>query len=321
MNPDATRERSARPAFTLVELLVVIAIIATLIGLLLPAVQSAREAARRSACTNNIKQLTLAMQTYADSKRKLPPGAKSSPRTSWPPFLFAFLEEKSLLDAYDFTKGFFEAPNTNGSQYNGVLARTVKGFYCPSDRGAPAWAGVPDAHVRQRGNYGLNWGPVDFPDKWSTAYNPTDKRRAPFGFDPPNRVTTARESRFKDFADGMSKTMLVSEKVMHPRDDVYDHRGDIYNDDGTALFMTADTPNSTAADIVKGSQSSNYCAEAPITMPCRLSSTGSMRHAARSKHTGGVLVGYGDASVRFAEDSIDRAVWDASGTMDGRETQ
>ena len=100
------------PGFTLVELLVVIAIIATLIGLLLPAVQSARESARRMSCSNNMKQLGLAMHNYNSARNRLPPGIQTvTTSTGWTirvpnvVYVLPYIEDRTRADLYDFNKG------------------------------------------------------------------------------------------------------------------------------------------------------------------------------------------------------------------------
>ena len=93
--------QTRRRAFTLVELLVVIAIIGILIGMLLPAVQMVREAARRTSCLNNIKQLGLAVHNYHDTKRFIPPSRPADNFLAWPVSLMPYLEQNNLYDAFD----------------------------------------------------------------------------------------------------------------------------------------------------------------------------------------------------------------------------
>src|SRR6202035_572752 len=130
-----------RQAFTLIELLVVIAVIGTLIALLLPAVQKVREAASRTQCTNNLKQIGLALHNYHDTNKVFPPGyidgntsSTSTPDNDvgpgwgWASFLLPYLERKDLFDQIDFTKGVLAAsPNV-------IMAQTsLPIFLCPSD--------------------------------------------------------------------------------------------------------------------------------------------------------------------------------------------
>lgn len=147
---------SRRPAFTLVELLVVIAIIGVLVALLLPAVQAAREAARRSQCANNLKQMALAMHNYHDTMNVLPAssycGGNSPPPGvntishchTWLESLLPFIEQSAWFDQIDF-----HSANHNGVNPSVLNERVVKSLMCPSD---------PDAGL--------------LPNKRETAYTP-----------------------------------------------------------------------------------------------------------------------------------------------------
>src|SRR6516162_5322815 len=107
------RANKKREAFTLVELLVVIAIIGVLIGLLVPAVQKIREAASRMSCSNNLKQIGLALHQYHDTKHFFPASSTSGPgkRHSWVPFVLPYFEEEALQKQYNFTKNWFTPGN------------------------------------------------------------------------------------------------------------------------------------------------------------------------------------------------------------------
>jgi prepilin-type N-terminal cleavage/methylation domain-containing protein/prepilin-type processing-associated H-X9-DG protein len=149
--------RHRRPAFTLIELLVVIAIIAILIGLLLPAVQKVREAAARSTCQNNMKQLGLAAANYEGAYQKLPPslivdiglppGSSGQPGFpypavvhSWAPNFLPYIEQENVFRLYDFKFPWFSSPAiVPGTPDNQAALRTpVKTFLCPSSPGGNA---------------------------------------------------------------------------------------------------------------------------------------------------------------------------------------
>ena len=116
-----------RRAFTLVELLVVIAIIGILIGLLLPAVQSSREAGRRISCTNNLKQIGLAALSFESENAVLPPRCKTSvPYRGWGPNLLPYLEEKALAKQYKYNLNFWDPGNAS------AVSTPVTVFSCPS---------------------------------------------------------------------------------------------------------------------------------------------------------------------------------------------
>src|SRR5262249_51711497 len=132
-------------AFPLSALLVVIAIIAVLIGLLLPAVQKVREAAARASCSNNLKQLALAVHNYHDARGELPPDRLANDWPTWAVLILPYIEQDAAYRMWDITKRFAEqpnpSPNANSINQADPCTRFIKTYYCPSRPGPATYTG------------------------------------------------------------------------------------------------------------------------------------------------------------------------------------
>jgi prepilin-type N-terminal cleavage/methylation domain-containing protein/prepilin-type processing-associated H-X9-DG protein len=206
--------RRFRAAFTLIELLVVIAVIAILIALLLPAVQKVREAANRTQCVNNLKQIGLGYQNYHGSFNTFPPGANNNPATThgWGLYLLPYIEQDNLYRQYTLTAPF--ATGVGGPANNQTVSSTnVKTFRCPSNPGANdgpytytlvyfvsiTWNAAAADYGPVRG---INSGLATFAGIPGTAYN---------GVLLPDQGT-----RIPDVTDGTSNTVLIAEIAGRP---------------------------------------------------------------------------------------------------------
>ncbi len=202
--------RRPQHGFTLVELLVVIAIIGILIALLLPAVQAAREAARRTQCTNNLRQLALAAHNYHTAHATFPPGLNqfefnASPRyrgTSLFVFLLPYLEQTSLGDRWDYRQPVM---NLQGGR-EALAATVVSAFVCPSDR-IPENPVAKGSDYHAVGSYGGNGGRRSFyPDSATIdgVFHTTGPASVPSPFQPPVAIEM--------ITDGTSNTLLLGER-------------------------------------------------------------------------------------------------------------
>ena len=302
-------DSSAESGFTLIELLVVIAIIAVLIGLLLPAVQAAREAARRIQCTNNLKQLGLSLHSYADVNNRFPIGAlgRDPASANYPantyrqPFCVAvlpYIEQGVVFASYNAKLSF------NANQNSTTRGTIIGTWNCPSDTTQLIVGAGTNAASDYKGSYGVNWGP-------NTYVNPLPGLGIFY---------LAYGASFGEIPDGTSNTLAMLEMLQtpNPTSTVTDRRGRIWSDDTTCYQITAKlAPNSKLPDF-------GVCVNNPQPgTPCLSNNVVSAQPThymgARSHHPGGVNAAICDGSVKFFKDTINVTTWQALSTRAGGE--
>lgn len=313
-----TRQRNSR-GFTLVELLVVIAIIGILVALLLPAIQAAREAARRTQCTNNSKQLGIAFHNYHDTHKTLPPGSISNfirdtawavgsapnDATLWSGFVLPFAEQAVL---YDQIVDMGWQVNWDDDGPNETLLETVLPMYqCPSAPERNQTYNNNNVDSRVPGNYGaVVSGYVGYVQPGWTNQHLDDGARVgdaqdDYRHDGPIHLRNGARS-MASILDGTSNTVMVGERN-RPVDKATD--GKIFN------YFYIGSPN--CVDRV-----SEYCGSTGIELnsPDR----GERAYAGfRSMHPGGVMFVLCDGSTRFISENVARDVLSGIGTRAGSE--
>ncbi|MDB4638065.1 MAG: DUF1559 domain-containing protein [Planctomycetaceae bacterium] len=289
---------SRKRGFTLIELLVVIAIIAVLVALLLPAVQQAREAARRSSCKNNLKQLGLAMQNYHDVYTVFPRGNYSCCWGTWQVAILPYIEKSAEFKIYQNSGGNDATGPRYGAGVNlQVTTQRYNVLSCPSDSGNRPFASITNH------NYSVNYGNTSYTQG---TLNGETFLGAPFG---------ARECYgMADALDGTSNTLLMAEVLQGQGRDL---RGFGWWGDASQ-FSTYLGPNSNLPDRI---YSAYYCNNQPIkNLPCAVSTTANpTMFGSRSRHVGGVQVLLMDGSVRFVSENVDLDTWRAISTTKGGE--
>ncbi len=327
--------RASPLAFTLVELLVVIAIIATLIGLLLPAVQSAREAARGSQCRNNLKQWGLGIHNHLSAKGFFPLGSQNTRRRTFVINIWPYVEQAGFYQQFDFSLDWYGTNNGQPGPNLEFCKQPLPMYACPSDASSAEGRiyRIGTLH-RSRLNYLVSaaQGPnakLDLDGKFPSAPKPLDDAmaRGAYGgmFDSHNtssKKIVPKPLGPKDVTDGLSKTLAMSELLIPTTDGstplTVDSRGDAFNEKtGHWALHTTTTPNSTVLDYPE--ECGPLSNRPELNMPCIQNPVGGNptrypEQAARSRHPGGVQALMGDGAVRFVADAIDLAVWKAVGT-------
>ena len=336
-----------RPGFTLIELLVVIAIIAVLIGLLVPAVQKVREAANRISCTNNLKQIGLALHNYHGARRKFPPaftGVPKPPYDQLPTYFFSwsvlaelnpYLEQTNIYNKMDLNQPIYVPPNYDVSAANQfAVEQLVPIFLCPSDKMQPLGGGYglptigPTNYAACNGTGTTNGGPP-----LGSPWNSDGVFRAQLG------------TRIADITDGTSNTAAMSESTLGEGPEgpsgpipgkpetVYAYlkppakltesacaSADMWNVDRRRGFMWA-------TGEIRCASYNHYYPPNPATYDCVTNdytpgpgiNTAVGFRAARSRHPGGVNLLLADGSVRFVENGISLDTWRKLATRAGDE--
>lgn len=326
---------TTKRAFTLVELLVVISVIGILVALLLPAVQSARESGRRSQCTNNMRQIGLALQGYHQHIEVLPPACIGNAaggctvdagpsndvdngggcRLNYLALSLRYLEQDSLADLI-VTRSPCTGTTASGcwsmAANNNAWKNFVPVFACPSDGNAMRETNYTgQSSTMARGNYACVAGSSSLrtgataPTSaiWNVPWGQLDKHAR-------GAMGAGGAAKFAQIQDGTSSTLFCVEVTAAPS------RSDIRGVWAFAPGLTIYGPGgiNVGTDQLLTGACVNYNDNVTV-MPCVTNSVGDLSITARSRHPGGCNAVLGDGSVRFLKQSIDQTVYDALRTI------
>lgn len=305
MTQNLSIRHSNRIGLTLVELLVVIAIIGVLVSLLLPGVQMAREASRRTSCTNNLKQLGLSVLNYEETTKELPPGAIWEPEAegrrggSVYVHLLPFIEQTVLYDAFDFKQKQIDDTTLPGG-FERIDSIEIPLLICPSDAREQRYNNkVAHNYAASRGPTEVWWNDSCFCDyEWATnALAPIDHPRKFSG--PFTRMGT--REKLNAISDGLSNTVFFGE--VRPECSEHARGGWVASNNGNGYCTTLIPINFATCDDDNPD-------------PCHQSCNWNTEVGFKSSHPGGAYFLFGDGSVHLLAEDIDYSLYQLLGAKD-----
>lgn len=298
--------------FTLVELLAVIAIIGVLIALLLPAVQSAREAGRRTTCLNKMKQLSLAMHGYHDVVMHFPPAGKTNVESCtgpqgalegnpnndagapWTVLILPMMEQQTVYDAYDMNGSFAYSPAASAASNIGVQFRTNSAFECPSD--------LRNGNSNPLINYYACQGGGDAADASCEAASEDCRKLFTNG-----TLFNNSAISFQHITDGSSKTALIVESRYLWDKKSAEQSGTSASDKWQGWDSSLRVENSLGTQLLTTALYFGINTDPPVGSWCKTLSGGS------SNHKNGAHIATADGAVKFFNAGIDLGVYRSLG--------